>query len=242
LEKGDAEHLSLMCQRHEIHIQQMMQDMGFIQLKNAEENTNALLTSRATTIERLRYYQRLLGLPADVNAPDTITISDRPDLTEENFADAFQSLINQYGKTITCSNCRSLSLQVPRRGSRPVLQVLASYISTRTKMPISTLSAPPRAATGRTRCTATPLPEFSRSFPTWGSTYISGGWAATPISSAGRFCRPPAASTPRRLGTSAQCLRRSHQVDVHNRQGRAKMGKVYPQTGCAAGLAWPIKP
>ena len=110
LEKGDAEHLSLMRQRHEIQIQQMMQDMRFIQLKNAEESTNSLLTSRATTMERLRYYQRLLGLPADANAPDTITISDRPDLTEANFADAFQSLVNQYGKTVTLQQLPQLTL------------------------------------------------------------------------------------------------------------------------------------
>jgi hypothetical protein len=100
-EKGDAEHLSLLRQKHEIGIQQMMQDMRFVQWKNAEQSTNSLLTSRASIIERMRYYQRSLGLANDANAPDTITISDRPDLTENNFADVFENLVNQYDKTIT---------------------------------------------------------------------------------------------------------------------------------------------
>jgi hypothetical protein len=101
LEKGDGEHLALMRQRHEIQIQQMTQDMRFVQWKNAEESTNSLLTNRASSIERLRYYQTLLGLPADQNAPDAITISNRPDLTEQNFADVLKTLVDQYGKAAT---------------------------------------------------------------------------------------------------------------------------------------------
>jgi hypothetical protein len=84
LEKGDAEHLSLMRQRHEIQVQQLMQDTRYIQLKSAGESTNSLL-----------------GLPNDPNAPDSVTISDRPALTEANFADVFQSLVNQYSKAVT---------------------------------------------------------------------------------------------------------------------------------------------
>jgi hypothetical protein len=101
LEKGDAENLSLLRQTHEIHIQQIMQDMRFVQWKNAEENTNSLLTSRGSVIERMRYYQRSLGLANDANAPDTLTIGDRPDLTEDNFSDLFDNLVNQYAKTVT---------------------------------------------------------------------------------------------------------------------------------------------
>ena len=77
LEKGDAEHLALVRQRHEIQIQQMAQEVRFLQWKSAQEATTSLLTSRATALERLHYYQRLLGLPADQNAPDTITLDRR---------------------------------------------------------------------------------------------------------------------------------------------------------------------
>src|SRR5205807_9502715 len=65
LEKGDGEHLALIRQRHEIQIQQMAQEVRFLQWKAAQEATQSLLTSRATALERLHYYQRQLGLPAD---------------------------------------------------------------------------------------------------------------------------------------------------------------------------------
>jgi hypothetical protein len=39
LEKGDAEHMALIRQRHEIQIQQLTQDIRFLQWKSAEEST-----------------------------------------------------------------------------------------------------------------------------------------------------------------------------------------------------------
>src|SRR5260370_19644454 len=72
LEKGDAEHLSLVRQRHEVQIHTMTQDVRFLQWKSAQESTKSLLTSRGTALQRLRYYQRLLGLPAHPNAPNTL--------------------------------------------------------------------------------------------------------------------------------------------------------------------------
>src|SRR5262249_12808909 len=72
LEKGDGEHLSLIRQRHEIQIQQMAQEVRFLQWRSSQEATTSLLTSRKTALERLRYYQRLLGLPGDQNLPDPI--------------------------------------------------------------------------------------------------------------------------------------------------------------------------
>jgi hypothetical protein len=100
IEKGDAEHLSLIRQRHEIQIQQMAQDVRFLQWKSAQESTKSLLTSRDTLIERLKYYQRLLDLPADQNAPDAITLDHRG-LTEDNFDEAYNSLSGQYDRKIT---------------------------------------------------------------------------------------------------------------------------------------------
>src|SRR5262249_27772798 len=95
IEKGDAEHLALVRQRHEVQIQQMAQEVRFLQWKQAEEATTSLLTSRATTLERLRYYQRLLGLSADSNIRDPLVL-DRRELTEENFDDAYDALVGQY--------------------------------------------------------------------------------------------------------------------------------------------------
>ena len=109
VEKGDAEHLALVRQRHETQIQQMAQEVRFLQWKSAQEATTSLLTSRATALERLRYYQRLLGLPADENAPDAITL-DRRELTEENFDDAYSSLVGQYDKPLTLQKLPELKL------------------------------------------------------------------------------------------------------------------------------------
>lgn len=107
VEKGDAEHLALLRQSHEIKIQQMAQDVRFLQWKQTQENTTSLLTSRKTALERLKYYRRLLNIPSDPNAPDNLVIdhSEEPDdpakLTEENFDEAYSTFVGQYNKTLT---------------------------------------------------------------------------------------------------------------------------------------------
>jgi hypothetical protein len=116
LEKGDAEHLALIRQRHEIQIQQMVQETRFLQWKAAQEATTSLLTSRGTTLERLHYYQRLLGLPADPNAADDLPIDhseapdDAPKLNEENFDAAYAVLVGQYDKKLTLQDFPKLRL------------------------------------------------------------------------------------------------------------------------------------
>jgi hypothetical protein len=109
LEKGDAERLALIRQRHEIQIQQMTQEIRFLQWKSAQEATQSLLTSRATALERLHYYQRLLGLPADQNAPDSLTF-DRRELTEENFDEAYSALVGEFDKTLTIQDFPKLTI------------------------------------------------------------------------------------------------------------------------------------
>lgn len=109
LEKGDSEHLALVRQHHEIQIQTMVQEVRFLQWKSAQESTKSLLTSRATVLERLHYYQRLLGLPADQNAPDTLTIDQR-DLTEANFDEAYAALVGQYDKQLAVQQLPNLQL------------------------------------------------------------------------------------------------------------------------------------
>ena len=101
IEKGESERLALLRQSHEIKIQQMSQDVRFLQWKQAQEATESLLRSRASVLERYRYYQRLLGLTPDSNAaPDTLSL-DRRELTEENFDEAYSVLVGEYDKTLT---------------------------------------------------------------------------------------------------------------------------------------------
>ena len=116
LEKGDAEHLALVRQRHEIQIQQMAQEVRFLQWKSAQEATTSLLTSRETALERFHYYQRLLGLPTDQNAPDALPLDhsanpdDTPKLTEENFDETYKALVEQYDKAPTLQTLPDLKI------------------------------------------------------------------------------------------------------------------------------------
>jgi hypothetical protein len=107
IEKGDGERLALLRQGHEIKIQQMAQEVRFLQWKQAQESTDSLLRSRGSALERYRYYQRLLGLSPDGNAtPDTFPLDrpaksdDPPRLTEENFDQAYATLVGQYDKAV----------------------------------------------------------------------------------------------------------------------------------------------
>jgi len=111
IEKGDGERLALLRQSHEINIQQLQQDVRFLQWASAQESTKSLLTSRATALERLHYYQRLLGLPADPNAPDTLPLDfSTLELNENNFANAYNALVGQYDKAIATQAFPQLSL------------------------------------------------------------------------------------------------------------------------------------
>ncbi len=118
IEKGDAEALSLLRQKHERKLQTLAQDVRFLQWKAAEESTTSLLTGRKTALERLRFYQRLLGLPADPNAPEAITL-DRRALNERNFDAAHASLVGQYDKVLALQDLPQPS---PAGSSAPATQ------------------------------------------------------------------------------------------------------------------------
>lgn len=96
IEKGDVEHASLLRQQHELNIQTLTRDVRFLQWKEAEEATTALIESRGTVWERYRHYKRILG------APDTIIDGlksvklTRSDLTEETFDAAYNALVTTY--------------------------------------------------------------------------------------------------------------------------------------------------
>jgi hypothetical protein len=96
IERRDSEHLALLRQGHEIQLQKLAQDVRFLQWKNAEQSTEALVRARASTWERYRYYLRLQGLaPDDALTPEFPQL-DRRTLTEETFDEAFSALVEAY--------------------------------------------------------------------------------------------------------------------------------------------------
>jgi hypothetical protein len=103
LEKGDAEAIALLRQGHELKVHQRAQDVRYLAWRQAQETTDALVSSRAIALERFRYHLRLLGLDpglADVGdlvvprpaAPDQV-----PKLTtEKDFDEAYRQLVLQF--------------------------------------------------------------------------------------------------------------------------------------------------
>jgi hypothetical protein len=131
IEEGDGERLALLRQGHEIKIQQMQQEVRFLQWQQARESTESLLKSPASTVERYRYYQRLLDLKPDNDAvPDTFPL-DRRELTEENFDEAYGALVGKYDKSVPASAYPSL-LRAPELAADLIslsLQTGSLYLS-----------------------------------------------------------------------------------------------------------------
>jgi hypothetical protein len=96
-EKRDTEQLTLIRQRHERRIQELSRETRYLQLQQAKEGTQSLLSSRAASFERYKFYARLLNLPLDPALPANFSL-DRRELTEENFDEAFRSLVEQYDR------------------------------------------------------------------------------------------------------------------------------------------------
>jgi hypothetical protein len=93
LEKHDGEKLGLLQKAHEINLQVLAQDVRFLQWQEARAATEALLHTRASGVERLNYYRKVLGKPADV--PETLKL-ERKKLTEEEFDGLYQELVGKY--------------------------------------------------------------------------------------------------------------------------------------------------
>jgi hypothetical protein len=111
IEKADSEHLALLRQSNECQVQQASQNVRFLQWKQAQEATQSLLRTRATTLQRYAYYLRVLGQSPDAtNIPDTFDTSSAPQLTEATFDDVYQTLVAQYDRTITLQHYPSLNL------------------------------------------------------------------------------------------------------------------------------------
>jgi hypothetical protein len=119
LEKGDAEQLALLRQGHEIQLQQMTQNVRYLQWQHAQETTNGLLKTRAVTLERYTYYLQLLGLAPDRSATPSDFGLDRRELTEDNFADTYSALVGEYDLAIARLG---YSMPQPAQGNSPSTQ------------------------------------------------------------------------------------------------------------------------
>jgi hypothetical protein len=96
VEKGEAEHASLLRQQHEVAMHKLARDVRFLQWREAEASTESLLRSRATVWERYRHFKRILGAAdADIDPLKTVDLV-RSELTEETFDTAYAALVGQY--------------------------------------------------------------------------------------------------------------------------------------------------
>lgn len=106
LEKKDAEHIALLRQQHEINITKLVQDIKFMQWKEAESATEGLLQSRNTVFERYRHYKKILGAnDSDIDALKTVELV-RNTLNEETFDTVYQEMVAQYAIELTNENYR----------------------------------------------------------------------------------------------------------------------------------------
>jgi hypothetical protein len=95
-EKGEAEHAALLRQQHEVNLHSLARDVRFLQWKEAEAATEALLRSRSTVWERYRHHKKILGASdSDVDALKTVDLVRR-ELTEDTFDAAYGELVGQY--------------------------------------------------------------------------------------------------------------------------------------------------
>jgi hypothetical protein len=123
LEKGDAETLAMLRQTNEVQLQTKVQNVRYLQWQHAQELTNGLLKTRAITLERYKYYLRLLNLVPDPSTvPDTFT-PDRRELTEANFADTYSALVGEYDLAVATLAYNPLQLA---QGGSPSTQSGAS--------------------------------------------------------------------------------------------------------------------
>lgn len=101
LEKKDAESLSLLRQQHELNISKLMQDVKFLQWKETEAATEALLRSRAIVFERYRHYKKILGTSdSDIDRLKAVELA-REELNEEVFDEVYAKFLGQYANELS---------------------------------------------------------------------------------------------------------------------------------------------
>ena len=100
LEKKDAESLSLLRQQHELNISKLMQDVKFLQWKESEAATEALLRSRTTVFERYNHYKRILGTSDSDIAKIRVVELARKELNEEVFDEVYAQFLGEYANEL----------------------------------------------------------------------------------------------------------------------------------------------
>ena len=96
IEKGESEHLALLRHQNEIALLERVQETKFLQWKEAEAATEALLKSREVAGEKFRHYKLILGnKDQDIEKVRAIELA-RKELTEETFDDVYRELVDQY--------------------------------------------------------------------------------------------------------------------------------------------------
>jgi hypothetical protein len=96
VEKKEGEHLALLRQKHEIHLQELAQDARYLQWQEARASTEALLRSRESAVERYRHAQHLIGKSPDESASLAGLSLERKKLTEETFDEIYQEMVGKY--------------------------------------------------------------------------------------------------------------------------------------------------
>jgi hypothetical protein len=104
MEKRDGEELARLRQGHEISMARLTRDVRFLAWKEAEENTEALLRSRAMAFSRYRHFQLLLGRPeSEVDKLRELGLTRLP-VTEATFPEVHQQLVGRYATAIAQEN------------------------------------------------------------------------------------------------------------------------------------------
>jgi hypothetical protein len=110
MEKGDSEQLALLRQNQEITVQQLTQNVRFLQWQHAQETTAGLLKARDSALERYTFYLRLLGQAPDPTTVPPVLGLNRVELTEDNFDSAYAGLVSTYNQTIAVQAYPQLKL------------------------------------------------------------------------------------------------------------------------------------
>ena len=106
IEKGDAEKLALLRQEHELNILTLSQDIKYLQWKETESATEALIKTRETAYQKYRHYQTILGKSeGDFSDLEEIAL-DRTQITEENFDDIYEALVGSFGQDLALEDYR----------------------------------------------------------------------------------------------------------------------------------------
>ena len=99
-EKKESEHLSLLRQQYESNILNLTRDVKFMQWKESEAATEALVRSRSTVFERYRHYKLILGNTAsDIDKLKSVDLA-RKQLSEESFDAVYAEWVGKYGQEL----------------------------------------------------------------------------------------------------------------------------------------------